>query len=192
MKDLEVELRRVMRDRAAVFTSAPPLPRSLLDPRQTTGRAKGRRRAVIVALAATLVLGAGVALSHVLVDPEPPTVSPVTERLIVASGETAQGPAAHRLSGRAGGPVVDRQRVRVRGPHRVVPRPGRPRGRGRRGPAHTAGERVHLVRRADERDRTYRFGFPDPGVRRRPSPCLWADLIGRREPGRGTRRRAAR
>jgi len=92
MKDVEVELRRVLRERAAVLTSAPPLDRSLLGPRQTTRRGKGRRRAVIVGVAAILLLAAGVALSQVLIDPQPPTVTPVTEQLVVASGETVEGP----------------------------------------------------------------------------------------------------
>jgi hypothetical protein len=92
MKDVEVELRRVLRDRAATITSAPPLPRPLPDRRRATRQGRGRRRGVVVAMAATLALGAGVALSQVLDDPEPPTVTPVTDRLVVASGETADGP----------------------------------------------------------------------------------------------------
>jgi hypothetical protein len=92
MKDVEVELRRVMRDRAAAITSAPPLPSPLPDPRRATRLGRSRRRAAIIAVAATLALGAGVALSQVLDDPKPPTVTPVTERLVVASGETAEGP----------------------------------------------------------------------------------------------------
>jgi hypothetical protein len=92
MKDVEVELRRVMREHAAAITSPPPLPGPLTDRRRAGRPGKGRRRAVIVAVAATLALGAGVALSQVLDDPEPPTVDPLTERLVVASGETADGP----------------------------------------------------------------------------------------------------
>lgn len=92
MKDVEVELRQVMRDQAEAITSAPPLPRPALDRPLATRSSRGRRRAVILAVAAILALGAGVALSQVLDDPQPPTVTPVTERLVVASGETAEGP----------------------------------------------------------------------------------------------------
>jgi hypothetical protein len=92
MKDVEIELRRVMRDRAAAITSAPPLHSPLPDPRRATRLGRGRRRGVIIAVAATLALGAGVALSQVLDYPKPPTVTPVTERFVVASGETAEGP----------------------------------------------------------------------------------------------------
>jgi hypothetical protein len=92
MKDVEVELREVMRDQASAITSAPPLPRPALDRPLATRSNRGRRRGVILAVAAIMVLGAGVALSQVLDDPQPPIVTPVTERLVVASGETAEGP----------------------------------------------------------------------------------------------------
>lgn len=92
MKDVELGLRRVLRDRAEAITSAPPLPSPLPDRGGTTRPGRVRRRTVIIAVGATLALGAGVALSQVLVDPAPPTVTPVTERLVVASGETAEGP----------------------------------------------------------------------------------------------------
>jgi hypothetical protein len=91
MKDVEVELRRVMHERAATLTSVPPLPGSLPQPRRGARLGRGRRPALIAAVAAALGLGAGVALSQVLDDPEPPTVTPVTERLVVASGETVEG-----------------------------------------------------------------------------------------------------
>lgn len=92
MKHLEVELRRVMRERAAAITSAPPLQSPLADRPQSARLGRGRRRATIVAVAATLALGAGVALSQVLDNPEPPTVTPVAERLLIALGENADGP----------------------------------------------------------------------------------------------------
>jgi hypothetical protein len=92
MKDVEVELRRVMREKTAAITSVPTLPGPLSDRRRDRWLGRGRRRTVVIGLAATLALGTGVALSQVLDDPEPPTVTPVTERLVVASGETAEGP----------------------------------------------------------------------------------------------------
>jgi hypothetical protein len=92
MKNIEVELRQLMRDQAATITSAPPLPRPALHRPLATRSSRGRRRAVILAVAAILALGAGMALSQVLDDPQPPTVTPVTERLVVASGETVEGP----------------------------------------------------------------------------------------------------
>lgn len=92
MKDVDVELRRVMRERAAIITSAPPLPGTLAGPRRGLRLSKGRRPAMIVAVAAAIGLGAGVAVSQVLDSPEPPTVTPVTERFVVASGETPEGP----------------------------------------------------------------------------------------------------
>jgi hypothetical protein len=91
MKDMEVELRRVMREQAAAITSAPPFPGPLSNLERISRRARSRRRGVAVAVAAALALGAGAAVSQVLDDPEPPTVTPVTERLVVASGETARG-----------------------------------------------------------------------------------------------------
>lgn len=92
MNDLEVQLRRVMRERAATITSAPPLPHTSLDRPLATKSSRRRRRSVILAVAAILAFGAGVALSQVLDDPQPLTVTPVTERLVVASGEMAEGP----------------------------------------------------------------------------------------------------
>lgn len=91
MKNVEVELRRVMRERAAAITSAPPLPSEHADRRRGVRSGRGRRRAVVVAVAAALGLGAGVAVSQVLDSPEPPTVTPVTERFVVASGDTPEG-----------------------------------------------------------------------------------------------------
>lgn len=92
MKDVEVELRRVMREHAAALTSAPPLLSPLPERRRGARLGRGRRRALIVPVAAALGLGAGVALSQVLDEPEPITVTPVTERFVVAVGETNEGP----------------------------------------------------------------------------------------------------
>lgn len=93
MKDMGLELRRVMRERAATLTEAPPPPSApLADPRHGAQPGRGRRRALVVTVAAALALGAGVAVSQVLESPEPPTVTPVTERFVVASGVTEEGP----------------------------------------------------------------------------------------------------
>jgi hypothetical protein len=91
-KDVEVQLRRVMRERAVALTNAPPIPSPRAYRRRGARLGRGRRRAGIVAVAAALALGAGVALSQVLDKPKPPTVTPVTERLVVASGKTMEGP----------------------------------------------------------------------------------------------------
>ncbi|MGH3119207.1 MAG: hypothetical protein ACRDQ2_19235 [Gaiellales bacterium] len=92
MIDVEDELRQVMRERARTLASAPPL-RSLFPESESLTRQRHRRRAVVVvATAAVLTLAAGIALAQILEEPEPPTVTPAGDRLVVASGETDEGP----------------------------------------------------------------------------------------------------
>ncbi len=86
MKNLEAELRRVMREHASTLTSAPPPPNALTETHGTRSR---RRAVVVVAAAAVLALAAGIALPQVL---GPPTITPAGDRLVVAAGETEEGP----------------------------------------------------------------------------------------------------
>jgi hypothetical protein len=88
MSELETELKQVMSERAAALGGPPPLRRP------STIRGRGprfgpRQRVVVVAaVAAILGLAAGVALPQVLGG----SVTPVSDRFVVASGETDEGP----------------------------------------------------------------------------------------------------
>jgi hypothetical protein len=86
MNDLETELRDLMRDRAAALTSVPPV--SLLREEPPARAGRGRRRAVTLALAATLVLGAGIAIAQVVGSH---SVTPTSDRYLIASGEEGDG-----------------------------------------------------------------------------------------------------
>jgi hypothetical protein len=90
MSNVDEAIRGLMQERAESITSAPPLPETLI--RSRGRRRRVRRRAVVLAVAAVLALGAGVALSQMLENPEPPTITPTSERFVVASGDSAEGP----------------------------------------------------------------------------------------------------
>ncbi|HEX9375613.1 MAG TPA: hypothetical protein VGB19_05160 [Actinomycetota bacterium] len=81
MNGLETELRDLLRDRAALLTDVHPLS---LPGRDAGHRRGGRRRAVVLALAAILVLGAGAAIAQVI---SSLSVTPISDRFVIASGE---------------------------------------------------------------------------------------------------------
>jgi hypothetical protein len=86
MNDMETELRDLMRDRAASITDVPPVPLRTGDHPARAGR--GRRKAVTLAMAATLALGAGVAIAQVV---RSHSVTPTSDRYLIASGEQGDG-----------------------------------------------------------------------------------------------------
>lgn len=90
MRNVDEVIRGLMQERAESITRAPPLPETLI---RSRGRHRWvRRRAVVLAVAAVSALGAGVALSQMLENPEPPTITPTSERFVVTSGDSAEGP----------------------------------------------------------------------------------------------------
>lgn len=86
MNDLETELRDLMRERAGGITSVPP--KSLRRNRHPARAGRGRRRVVTLAAAATLALGVGVAIAQVVGSP---SVTPTSDRYVIASGEQGEG-----------------------------------------------------------------------------------------------------
>jgi len=87
MRDLEERLRRALVEQAAVIDTYPPL-RS--EGAEQASRAPTRRRILVVAAVVGIVaLAAGIALPQAL---DEPAVTPVSERFVVASGETGAGP----------------------------------------------------------------------------------------------------
>jgi hypothetical protein len=85
MESLETALRQELRERASTLTTPPPMP----DPdRDQTLRRRGRHRTIMIAIIALIALGTGVALPNVL---GPPEVTPVSDRFVIASGQTAGG-----------------------------------------------------------------------------------------------------
>lgn len=87
MNDVETMLRQVTRERAADITSAPDFPKLIL--RRGRRSWRGHRRTALAAVAVVLVVGGGAALSQMI---EEPTIIPVTDQFVIASGETADGP----------------------------------------------------------------------------------------------------
>jgi hypothetical protein len=87
MQDLEERLRRALAERAAGIETYPPL-RSA-DARQVSRAPTRRRILVVAAIVGMVALAAGIALPQAL---DEPAVTPVSERFVVASGETKAGP----------------------------------------------------------------------------------------------------
>jgi hypothetical protein len=84
MNDLETALKDLMRERSAVITRVPTMP--IPKGRQTR---RGRSRAPVIAVAAALTLGAGAAIAKVVGDL---SVTPVSDRYVIASGQLHNGP----------------------------------------------------------------------------------------------------
>jgi hypothetical protein len=87
MTDVETALREVMHERATEITGVPDFQSLTMRRGQRAGR--GLRRTTLAAVVAAVAVGGSVALSQMV---EGPTITPVSDQFVVASGEVANGP----------------------------------------------------------------------------------------------------